>query len=219
MGGAAMSRSLARPDDRDCIPTPPASSARHAGASRPVAFVHASARLTMSRHHRTIGLLVLLVAASSSSCSDTASPASGTPRTGDVAPLFTQADTSGRPVSLESFKGRVVMIDFWATWCGPCIAALPAMKSLWQDYRDRNFALISVSLDYNLDTWRRFVQENRLDWVHTSDGRYFNNAVAALYGVDAIPAVYLIDRSGRIRAIRAFVDASVRRQIDTLLSE
>jgi len=122
-------------------------------------------------------------------------------------------------VSLESFKGRVVMIDFWATWCGPCIAALPAMKSLWQDYRDRNFALISVSLDYNLDTWRRFVQENRLDWVHTSDGRYFNNAVAALYGVDAIPAVYLIDRSGRIRAIRAFVDASVRRQIDTLLSE
>jgi len=164
----------------------------------------------------TIALAALMFLAS---CSDTVTDSGSAPVVGDMAPDFTQNDTAGRPVSLGQFRGKVVVLDFWASWCGPCRASLPTVKQMWRDYRDRDVVLVSVSLDYNLDLWREFIRENGMDWYHTSDGRYWNNAVAARYGINAIPAAYLVDRQGKIRSIRSFIDASFQREIDAVLAE
>lgn len=168
---------------------------------------------------RRTAFSVILIAMVLSSCSDTATDTGAPPVVGNTAPDFTQNDTSGAPVSLATYRGKVVMIDFWASWCGPCISALPTVKSIWQKYRDQDFVLISVSLDYNLESWRRFIRENNLDWVHISDGRYWNNAVAVQYDVNAIPAVFLIDRKGKIRVIRNYVDHAFEQEIQAALAE
>lgn len=149
-------------------------------------------------------------------CADTPSGAgSGPPAIGDIAPDFSQNDTSGHPVSLSQFRGKVVLLDFWATWCGPCINALPKFREVWKVYRDKDFVILSVSLDRNLGDWRKFIRDNNIDWHHTSDGQYWNNAVAQLYRVNGIPQAYLLDKSGKVIAINTFTYA----QIDEALKQ
>ncbi len=168
---------------------------------------------------RRLALPFILIGALLCACSDTGTNAGAPPVVGNTAPDFTQNDTSGAPVSLASYRGKVIMIDFWASWCGPCVAALPNVKGLWQKYRNQDFVLISVSLDYNMESWKRFIRDNHLDWIHVSDGRYWNNAVAVQYDVNAIPAVFLIDRKGKIRLIRNFVDGAFESEIQAALAE
>lgn len=120
------------------------------------------------------------------------------PAIGSTAPSFTQMDTAGNPVSLEQFRGKVVLLDFWATWCAPCVRELPNMKALWQQYRNKNFQIVSVSLDFNLTDWRTFIRQYDLNWVHVADGNYWHNTVARRYGITGIPQMYLIDETGKI---------------------
>lgn len=117
---------------------------------------------------------------------------------GSIAPSFTAADTAGRPVALYDFRGKVVLIDFWATWCAPCIADLPSLKERWERYRDQNFVIVGVSLDTNLDQWRSFLRDEAIDWVNIAEGKMWDSEIAARYKLDAIPASYLLDRNGRI---------------------
>jgi peroxiredoxin len=119
---------------------------------------------------------------------------------GHFAPEFTQADTSGKNVRLSEFRGKYVLLDFWASWCGPCREENPAVVSAFQKYKDSNFTVVSISLDEKKDRWLKAISKDQLTWTHLSDLKGWKNEVAVTYGISSIPRNYLLDPSGRIIA-------------------
>ncbi len=121
---------------------------------------------------------------------------------GSVAPDFTQNDPSGKPISLSSFKGKYVLVDFWASWCGPCRQENPNVVKVYNQYKNKNFTVLGVSLDQpnGKDAWLKAIKDDGLTWNHVSDLQFWNNEAAALYGVRAIPENFLIDPKGKIIA-------------------
>lgn len=119
---------------------------------------------------------------------------------GQPAIEFTQPDTSGVEVSLSSFKGKYVLLDFWASWCAPCRAENPAVVKVFNNYKDKNFTILGVSLDGagTRSKWLDAIHKDGLTWTHVSDLKFWNNAAARLYGVKAIPQNFLIDPKGKI---------------------
>ncbi|MFT3823016.1 MAG: TlpA disulfide reductase family protein [Chitinophagaceae bacterium] len=115
---------------------------------------------------------------------------------------FTQNDTAGIAVSLASFKGKYVLVDFWASWCGPCRAENPNVVKAFNKYNAKGFTVLGVSLDRpgQKDKWLQAIYKDGLTWTHVSDLAFWNNAVAKLYGVLAIPQNYLLDPQGKIVA-------------------
>ena len=113
---------------------------------------------------------------------------------------FTQNDTLGKPVSLSSFKGKYVLIDFWASWCGPCRAENPNVVNAFNKYKDKGFHVLGVSLDQPnaKDKWIKAIHDDNLTWTHVSDLQYWKNAVAIQYGIQAIPQNFLLDPEGKI---------------------
>lgn len=118
------------------------------------------------------------------------------------APLFVQKDTSGRDVALADFKGKYVLIDFWASWCGPCRMENPNLVKLHEQYKDKKFDILGVSLDSKStkDAWLKAIKWDHLTWPQVSDLNLWNNEVAKLYNVNAVPANFLIDPQGKIIA-------------------
>ncbi|GAA4332849.1 TlpA disulfide reductase family protein [Mucilaginibacter gynuensis] len=121
---------------------------------------------------------------------------------GSIAPDFTQADVDGKDVSLSSFKGKYVLLDFWASWCGPCRMENPNVVKAYNKYKDKNFTVLGVSLDNEngKSAWLAAIKKDGLTWTQVSDLRYWNNEVAQLYAVQSIPQNFLIDPTGRIIA-------------------
>jgi peroxiredoxin len=119
---------------------------------------------------------------------------------GKSAPLFSQKDTAGRSVSLKSFRNQYVLLDFWASWCGPCREENPTVKKVYDKYKDQGFTVVSVSLDKDKQLWLKAITRDGLPWTHLSDLKGWHNAVAQKYYVEAIPANYLIDPKGVIIA-------------------
>lgn len=119
---------------------------------------------------------------------------------GSVAPDFTLTDVNGKPVSLASYKGKYILVDFWASWCGPCRQENPAVVKAYNTYKAKGFDILGVSLDQKKDKWEEAIKEDQLTWTHVSDLKGWQSDVASLYGVRAIPMNYLLDKEGKIIA-------------------
>lgn len=119
---------------------------------------------------------------------------------GSMAPDFTENDVQGRPLRLSSLRGKYVLIDFWASWCHPCRMENPNLVKQYQLYKDKGFQVLSVSLDDNVDKWKRAIAEDELPWLHVSDLRGWNNAACKLYAIRGVPSSFLVDPQGKIIA-------------------
>jgi peroxiredoxin len=117
-----------------------------------------------------------------------------------LAPDFSLPDTSGKTVALSSFKGKYLLVDFWASWCVPCRQENPNVVKAFEKYKDKNFTILGVSLDKSREAWVQAIKADNLGWTHISDLKYWNSAAAELYKVRSIPYNILLDPEGRIIA-------------------
>lgn len=125
----------------------------------------------------------------------------GIPAVGDLAPDFTLNDVNDKPFSLNSLKGKYVLVDFWASWCGPCRGENPYVVAAYNKFKDKNFTILGVSLDEDKAAWIQAIKDDKLTWQHVSDLKGMNNSpVGSLYGINGIPYNVLIDPSGKIIA-------------------
>lgn len=121
---------------------------------------------------------------------------------GEEAPQFSEKTPEGKDLALKDFRGKVVLIDFWASWCGPCRKENPNVVRLYNKYKDKGFDILGVSLDKNKERWLAAIEKDQLTWSHVSDLKGWNCAVAKQYGVRGIPFTVLVDKEGKILGTR-----------------
>lgn len=121
---------------------------------------------------------------------------------GQMAPDFTQNDPDGNPVKFSDIysKNKYTLIDFWASWCGPCRGENPNVVAVYNDYKDKGFGVFGVSLDQDKAAWLKAIDDDQLTWPHVSDLAYWNNAAAQLYAINSIPSNLIVDQNGKIIA-------------------
>ena len=134
------------------------------------------------------------------------------------APNFAVTSTTGEELSLEKFRGKIVLLDFWATWCKPCLYEMPHVKSMWEKYSGDRFVIIGVSLDSNSRALESYLKKEGITWPQYYDGKGWNNSISRLYGVKGIPHTVLIDESGVVRAVGLRGD-SLSRKVGDLLKK
>jgi thiol-disulfide isomerase/thioredoxin len=133
---------------------------------------------------------------------------------GEIAPDFTLLDLEGKEVRLGEFRGKVVFVNFWATWCPPCRAEMPDIESLYQEHKDKGLVVIGIDISESEATVRQFVQRGGYSWTFVLDS---DGAVAASYNIRAIPTSFFIDREGVIQAVN--IGAMTKKGIEATLAE
>ena len=128
---------------------------------------------------------------------------------------FTAVD--GREVDVSKMKGKVVLIDFWATWCGPCVAEFPHVKEAFEKNHPKGFEIVGVSLDQEKESLTQFVSGHNMAWPQYFDGQGWDNKLAGQFGITSIPAMWLIDKKGNLRDLHARSDLSGK--VEKLLAE
>lgn len=124
-------------------------------------------------------------------------------RTGTMAPEISLPDTKDSVVNLSSFKGKVVLVDFWASWCGPCRAANPSVVKLYNKYKGKGFEVFGVSIDSKKTAWVKAIKQDRIKYTQVNDVAGWYSKVAETWGVNEIPASFLLDKTGKIVAFDA----------------
>jgi len=124
-------------------------------------------------------------------------------RPGQNAVDLSLPDLNGKTVSLSEFKGKVVLLDFWASWCGPCRHNNPRLVKLYNKFHDKGFEIYGVSLDEDTKSWKKAVRNDKLNWVQVIDDKGWDAISIVTYGINFIPSSFLIDRDGVIRTINA----------------
>lgn len=126
---------------------------------------------------------------------------------GSVLPEFSQDDPNGKVVKLSDYRGKYVLLDFWASWCVPCRSANPKLVALYNKYKDKGFDVLGISLDSDKSAWQTAIMQDKLYWRQVSDLKGGNNAVAKQFKVNAIPMGFLLDPEGRILFMGHGLDA------------
>ena len=122
-------------------------------------------------------------------------------RIGDAVPEIELPDTRDTMIKLSALQGKVVLIDFWASWCGPCRAANPYIGKLYNKYKDKGFEVFGVSLDTKKAEWQKAIRQDKMKYTQVIDKTGWNSKVAERYFVDFLPTNFLLDRQGKIVAI------------------
>jgi len=117
---------------------------------------------------------------------------------GATFPGFDEKDVSGKPLAVANYKGKVVLVDFWATWCGPCVAELPNVQKTYEKHHGQGFEIIGVSLDQDETRLKNFTEQKKMTWQQFFDGKGWTNKLAVKYGINSIPATFLLDGDGKI---------------------
>lgn len=115
-------------------------------------------------------------------------------------PDFAEKDLAGNPLSVSAYKGKVVLVDFWATWCGPCVGELPNVLAAYKKYHGKGFEIVGISLDQDQAKLTAFLKEQGMTWAQFFDGKGWDNKLAVRYGIESIPATFLLDGEGHIIA-------------------
>jgi len=136
---------------------------------------------------------------------------------GQPAPDFTMNDSLGNPVKLSSFFGKYLLVDFWASWCGPCRRENPTIVAAYKEFSKKGFDILGVSLDRDKSKWTTAIRKDHLTWHHISDLQYWNNAAAKLYGIRSIPSNILLDKKGIIIAKNLIGDDKLKTKLTELL--
>ena len=138
---------------------------------------------------------------------------------GKIAPNFSAPDPDGKIIALNDIKGKATIIDFWASWCGPCRRENPNVVKVYEKYHDKGLEIISVSLDRpnQQSRWLQAIEKDRLTWHHVSNLQYFNDPVARMYNISAIPATFILDADGRIVA-KKLRGSALEEQIASMLN-
>ena len=117
---------------------------------------------------------------------------------GSKFPDFEEKDLDGKPLSLAQYKGKVVLVDFWATWCGPCVGELPNVLKAYEKFHAKGFEIVGISLDQDEKKLRSFIEKEKMPWQQYFDGKGWQSKLAGKYGIQSIPATYLLDAEGKI---------------------
>ena len=119
---------------------------------------------------------------------------------GSTFPDFNETDLDGKPLSVGNYKGKIVLVDFWATWCGPCVGELPNVLKAYENYHRKGFEIVGISLDSDKDKLTSFLKAKNMTWQQFFDGQGWKKKIAQKYQVHSIPATYLIDKEGKLIA-------------------